>query len=56
MAEASLKCRICGVEVILSTDQVVRGQEVAAFVAAHNSHDEGVGVEMSFTKDDEDTA
>jgi hypothetical protein len=44
-----LVCRICRIEVSLDADPVVRMAEVATFCAAHNSHDEGLGVELVFS-------
>jgi hypothetical protein len=41
-----LACRICRAEVVLDTDPIVRAAEVAAFCAAHNTHDQGLGVEI----------
>ena len=41
-----LACRICRSEVSLDSDPIVRIAEVTAFCAAHNSHDEGLGVEI----------
>ena len=43
-----LVCRICRIEVSLDADPVVRMAEVITFCAAHNSHDEGLGVEFVF--------
>ena len=41
-----LVCRICRIEVTLDTEPVVRMAEVATFCAAHNTHAEGLGVEL----------
>lgn len=41
-----LACRICRVEVSLDPDPVVRSAEVAAFCGAHDTHGEGLGVEI----------
>ena len=41
-----LACRICRIEKSLDTDPTVRMAEVTAFCAAHNTHEEGVGVEI----------
>jgi len=41
-----LVCRICRIEVTLDTEPAVRMAEVATFCAAHNTHAEGLGVEL----------
>jgi hypothetical protein len=54
VVESRLVCRICGIEVVLSNETAVRMAEVSAFFAAHNSHEEGMGVEATFRPDDDE--
>jgi hypothetical protein len=54
VVESRLVCRICGIEVVLSNEKAVRMAEVSAFFAAHNSHEEGMGVEATFRPDDDE--
>jgi hypothetical protein len=41
-----LSCRICRAEVSLDLDPARRMAEVGTFCAAHNTHDEGLGVQL----------
>ena len=41
-----LRCRVCGVTTRLSDDPTVRMAELQVFCAAHNTHEEGIGVEV----------
>lgn len=45
-AAVDLRCQICGVVTRLSGDPTVRMAEVQVFCAAHNTHEEGIGVEV----------
>jgi hypothetical protein len=50
MSDLLLRCRICDVQVSLDADPVMRMAQVRAFGAAHNTHDEGVGVVLDITE------
>ena len=41
-----LRCRICNLQVELSDDPPTRMAQIRAFAAAHNSHEEGISVEI----------
>jgi hypothetical protein len=41
-----LRCQICELEVELSTDPQTRMAQIRAFSAAHNTHEQGIGVEI----------
>lgn len=41
-----LRCRICDLQVELSTDPSTRIGQIRAFAAAHSTHEEGIGVEI----------
>ena len=45
-ATVDLRCRICGIVTTLSSDPTVRLAEVHVFCAAHNTHEDGIGVEI----------
>lgn len=45
-ATLDLRCRICGAATTLSQEPTARMAEVVAFCAAHNAHDDGLGVEV----------
>jgi hypothetical protein len=45
-APVDLRCRVCGIVTTLSPDPTVRMAEVQVFCAAHNTHEEGIGVEI----------
>jgi hypothetical protein len=56
MAVPRLLCTICGVEVTLDDDTTgAMLAEVTTFCAAHNTHPDGVGVEVIMPTEEEET-
>jgi hypothetical protein len=51
-----LRCRICDVEIELSRDDpTMRMAQIRAFAAAHDTHEQGPGVEIVINDTDTDT-
>jgi hypothetical protein len=54
-AAVDLRCRVCDVEIELSRDDpAMRMAQIRAFAAAHDTHEQGPGVEIVINDADED--